>query len=1031
VGAESQRVELAWIDWASPRAVDFWPVHGGPVTVLEDTALYRFLAQTNALYLGKVHELREAATSWLEYISNSFPHFTQHSASHSQEIVRQISKLLFRGGEHDQAVLELSSVEAYVLVAAAYLHDTGMVVSDSDKARLLGAEEWRDWVAEGGPGHDRWLRIEAFRRGGEPADGALRHFLADVQLRYLLADYFRRTHHERLVPILHERQGQLGRFALDDPSLLETISAVCVGHGLTWAELEDRYRFPDRRDVRGEDINVRLMTVLLRLGDLLDLRHERACPLLVSAASPLPPESVAHWSQYQRVRHRDTAPESIAIEAECETADEHRLLQDWCQWICDEVAHAPTVLAGSRRHGRWAPPIAKMTGPAPTISIRPVRGATYIPSRWTFELDSEAVVTRLVESVSPEPLLFLRELLQNAFDATRCRLEDINRERDADPRAPAAEDVDHLPITVRLYDEVVANPLSGEAEPAQVIEVSDCGVGMDSETIERYLLQIGRSFYTTQAFRRSYSFNPTSRFGIGFLSVFRDSDHVVVETATAKPTTRDGLSGLRLTLTGPRTYLLVERSSRSHPGTTIRVRLRTPVAGRLVRTLVANLCRRVEFPVLCHLDGEVTAIRAEQPSDFTWIADAPGSPGTRAEVRALPFAGEGVAGELYVAVLGSGADNESWAERYWLSSGYLEEHPGAALPPLPESSVCFNGLAIASIVGFGPRGVPLSDALCVRMDYRRPLPDLGLARAATAIGPRFALDDDVVAKAWESALSSHLASTALAHGPDSWQYKQRLMEQFPLDDWWRRQPATVPYYAEGVRGCSSISGLLDCDVISVLMFTAEYSTPAGLEPTLTPQRVTTRQLSRGPGVPVMVDWEVNRFSELARTAVFIGRAVSSVRLVGRRFVAVDWARSRERVDPPLGHDLLIAPLSTRDIIGFRLHRTRGRREPCVVNSRSEFVQWLLRVKAAAATEGRPVSTRQYDALIAALETPLRLGGYKRANLKTHLAGWAAGTLPPELRPPDIEITERSFVPPNDQGPLPLRYRRHRGQRGVH
>jgi hypothetical protein len=63
------------------------------------------------------------------------------------------------------------------------------------------------------------------------------------------------------------------------------------------------------------------------------------------------------------------------------------------------------------------------------------------------------------------------------------------------------------------------------------------------------------------------------------------------------------------------------------------------------------------------------------------------------------FSDAGVTGELYPAVYDAGTERESWAERSWLSRGYLKEHPGAVLPPLPTSVVCFNGLVVGSARG--------------------------------------------------------------------------------------------------------------------------------------------------------------------------------------------------------------------------------------------------------------------------------------------------------------------------------------------
>ncbi len=94
---------------------------------------------------GKALELRDSVGAWLDYIPETFPHYTRHTIDHSEEINRQIGNLVY---DRDQGVLKLalSPVEVYVLIAAAYLHDSGMVASPAEKTKLLQSGEWGCWT---------------------------------------------------------------------------------------------------------------------------------------------------------------------------------------------------------------------------------------------------------------------------------------------------------------------------------------------------------------------------------------------------------------------------------------------------------------------------------------------------------------------------------------------------------------------------------------------------------------------------------------------------------------------------------------------------------------------------------------------------------------------------------------------------------------------------------------------------------------------------------------------------------------------
>lgn len=389
---------------------------------ISKSSLLTFLSLERSEYFAKAMELRDNVEKWLAYIPATFPHYTCHAVRHSDEIVHALSSLLFdRGHATHPRIPNLSPTEAYILVASAYLHDAGMTVSIREKVSILESGEWKEWVGCG-TGANRFAAIELFRNSNRPADGTVRNFLADVQLRYLIAEFVRRAHHERAADVIEQHEIMLGRFAFGDPMLAQTIASACVGHGLRSRDLIDDVRYPRRRDIRGDCVDVRLMAMLLRVGDLLDMSENRACPLLLGAASPLPPDSLAHWSQYGCIKHKLVAPDVIEIRAECGSQQEHRLLQDWCDWLVGELDALALCATRSPLHLGWVPPRSGYEGPSPAIQIVPSAQAKYVPSKWQFEIDADAVIQRLTRDVSPSDFDFVRELIQNAADASRCRL---------------------------------------------------------------------------------------------------------------------------------------------------------------------------------------------------------------------------------------------------------------------------------------------------------------------------------------------------------------------------------------------------------------------------------------------------------------------------------------------------------------------------------------------------------------------------------------------------------------------------------
>jgi len=957
---------------------------------LKQTGLMRFLEKKNDHeYFAKVIELREAVRGWLGYIPATFGHYTSHSIDHSDEIVYQLSQLLFKPGKRaPKPVIDLSPVEAYVLCAAAYLHDTGMVVSEKEKAEIVGSDAWKAWTAAGAPGAERWQEIERFRNGTKPEDGAKRDFLADLQQRWLIAEFVRRSHHTRAAHVIHRYEPFLANFSFGDKELLRVIEVVCVAHGLKQHELQDSERFPEDEDIKHEHVNTRFMAMLFRIGDLLDLSYDRACPLLLNAASPLPPESIAHWGQYRNLKRPLVSPDSVSIKATCDTQEEHRLLYDWCSWLVDENRNTGVAMTHAERHRGWAPPRISFAGDPnhpgreDTIVIKPARSAKYFFTKWKFELDNEAVIDRLVNDVYRHPIDFIRELMQNALDANRCQMyADLVAANLPTPERPTAVDEEwrgRYPVHVSLRTEQVRNELSGQQEERQVVVVEDCGIGMDDEIISKYLLQIGRSYYRTDEFRRSFRFNPTSRFGVGFLSVFAASDHVVIDTC--KPSSMSRHNRCRLTLTRPTSYLLTENGTRSAHGTTVAVRLRSPLEqGRLAK-LVSYWCKRVEFPVRVDELGEQRTITAERPADFTREVPVVGRDGARLAIKAFPIDHEGVVGEIYVLAYVD-RNVESWSCRYSLERGYEQTRPGAIVPALPSGLCALHGITIEKgLYSFGR----------CRMDYR------GDARVSTlerrwyfTIG--WASDMDVFDAALrhtsEQVFREHLEQSPLATGPDGWRYKLELANTYGGACSWADVSGTIPILSPAGTDCVSLSELL--------------SLPSFF---LVSPKPDASKLSDPPGAVIshanMAEWPVSFTSEMMRT-----REVRAVRRLNANTLAFELVRCQERDTEDC---VQIFDLPDARLIGYSIFGGRGASAHLtLLNATHPFVKWVQEIESNgehSVLAGGNMVTQLRQRLLEACAN-----SYALKELAEYVRNWSSVPgMPTELMPPDVQLASGSF-----------------------
>ncbi len=978
---------------------------------IEETAVMKFLGGKNGVYYGKVLELREAIRGWLAYIPQSFPHYTRHTIEHSEEIISQLSKLLFKDDDPAQPTVSLSATEVYVVTAGAYLHDAGMVVSDKEKGEILKSDDWAKWTTGSGGGAKRLAEVKKFRKAKKPADKIVRNFLADVQLRFLIAEFVRSSHHQRAVRVLTQHQAALGRFAFDSPMLLNTINDVCLAHGLRQHELRDAERFPERRDIRGEKVNVKFMAILLRMGDLLDMSYDRACPLLLNAACPLPAGSLAHWTQYQAITHFMVAPDRIEITAECKNQREHQVLQDWCQWLVDEVREAGNLMARSPRHRNWQTPEVSLGVTGSTITIRPADGATYIPSRWVIEIDNEAVFQLLIRDAYENPEVFIRELIQNALDANRCQMytDAMSQgvERPENPTQFSEETRFGYPVRISLKTSKVKSEFSGETEGKQVLVVEDGGIGMDRDIIERYFLQVGRSYYRSEEFRRAFKFVPTSRFGVGFLSVFAVSDYVVVETQKPSSPTSDG--PLLLTLTGPRNYLLTDKGSRRTSGTRIEVKLRKQIEHGKLTEVVTQWCRRVEFPVLVDDLGAQTTVEAERAEDFAYEMPDITEKGAKFVVRIFPIDRPGIEGGLYVFAHITKA-GESWASKWWAQHSYPELHPKALKPEFPEGLTCMHGISVGGEYRKGD--------WCWRVDYRGENPQPLLSREVImtrrGMWSREREIDPEIQSRWDEIMREHLASSPLATGEDGWRYRQKLIKAFPMDSFWKSVDGTIPISVGGKKKTVSWDEVksMPCLVISLeakRLQTHFYHYEHAVKET---------PVVWDTSVPGITDYELNALSDNCRISIFKGRSARNIRWLASGHLAVDWILSHERdllwkfkeghLSRPV-YELVALPEGST--VAVEIHNTLDNvHEHVLLNGTHPFTKWLVVARDACQENVYGLQVEQFENLISLCAEAIGYGGTYITNLRGYIEKWARiADLPADLAPPKVDWNEDLFL----------------------
>ncbi len=454
-----------------------------------------------------------------------------------------------------------------------------------------------------------------------------------------------------------------------------------------------------------------------------------------------------------------------------------------------------------------------MTG---LVSLALLHNAATLASGDVFRMNPcRTVLHLLISDVYDQPSAYIRELLQNAFDANRSQMyADLVKDGLEEPEYPTQVGEERrvrYPVEISLANKETTNPLSGEVEQRQILTVEDYGIGMDKEIVQRYFLQVGRSYYTTDEFRRNFRFIPTSRFGLGFLSVFGVSDQVTVETHKLSSSNEDG--PIHLTLSGPRNYLLTDRGKRQSNGTRIDVLLREQMKPGELTEHVSQWCRRVEFPIVVDDLGTLTTINSERPEQFTYETPVVNGEGARFAVRAFPTNRPDITGELYVFALMDG-EGENWGECEWANYSYPKKHPSASAPEFPDELVCLHGIAMRKARKYT---MYMRRPMSARLDYRGESYRPALSRETLRQNSeRGSLDPNLTLR-WEEILRDHLVASPWAKSEDSWIYKQKLIDGFPLSSFWASFPETIRIQTTGEARLVSLDAVQAMSTITTII----------------------------------------------------------------------------------------------------------------------------------------------------------------------------------------------------------------------
>lgn len=504
---------------------------------LEETKLWKVYNAKNLSNSNRfnwVKKVYEAATKYLLDVRLSFKNYTLHDETHILNVIDAMGGLLGNQTEY------LTTNELELLILASCLHDLGMVYTDKEK------QQW----FEDKQAYNMFSKKNCIELIGiAPKD-----WPEDKQQWYL-----RTLHPFRLSEVL---QNDLW-VELFDCCPLEIVPkryilAVCQAHGENPQAIRNNNNL---EYLPANNACPLFCSLLLRLCDLLDFDDTRTPKVLYDHVA-YNEKSREEWDKHRASAgfSYPTSPSAnpLPYKARCTNPHIEHVVRNFLDWIDDELSNCIKLQKYCGTEWQRDFPFPRK------ISRNEIESDGYMSGDFCLTMNQ----TQTLKLLSGKNLydnidIFIRELLQNAIDATLLRNKIDSHFIPEESRIDLWEWIDK---NGNLW-----------------FRIDDQGIGMTLGMLQRYFLKVGSSYYTSPEMERDLTnygqtteYHGISQFGIGFLSTFLCGDYAEISTLyciSEKNLTETPQNfshhmvryGLRLQMTGLTGYYTLKNQSKQHP----------------------------------------------------------------------------------------------------------------------------------------------------------------------------------------------------------------------------------------------------------------------------------------------------------------------------------------------------------------------------------------------------------------------------------------------------------------------------------
>lgn len=362
-------------------------------------------------------------------------------------------------------------------------------------------------------------------------------------------DQIRKEHHKFASRVLDKYFDEKAAILQNRDRIKLAIQSACEAHGMEIQDVYNSNTYQKRDKIDSDKIRYAVLASLLRIGDLMDLDSSRVNEFVLSnflsGFSGISQEHNARHLNVQKYFYDET---TLEIEVLAENMEQFRIWSEWLGYMKNEILHINSYLSQYDIHF-----------PVPVTAIHGGENANFEVEELRFEIDDSGGIWKLLsQSIYTDALDFLRELVQNAIDATLFKLY-------SDSRAV----MDHISPRSWNTESACQDIFIGYSEKRKELFVLDSGIGMNQSDLKRFLFKVAGSGYSESG-ERLFAFPSIAKFGIGFVSCLIHASDIEIFTKKADEETVHHVS----LVAGNNQAVTENISSDMAAGTTIHLKLK-------------------------------------------------------------------------------------------------------------------------------------------------------------------------------------------------------------------------------------------------------------------------------------------------------------------------------------------------------------------------------------------------------------------------------------------------------------------------